>query len=481
MRPSPPTRLFVPLLAASLALLPACSNASGGDDTQPGESTPGGRAVEHRTKVVVEPLIIGPVRDKIVVSAKVASRTSVDIIPKIPSVPVTQIFVEEGDSVEVGDVLMTLYDTDLQLTEQSAETSLNESKRLLLRTELTLEEEIRRVETAERSAERAAADFARLADLGDLVTNQEVDNARVASEDAQDRLELAAFARQNLEIERDLAEIAVKRSEIAWTQAKTNLEHTKVRAPISGVVASRNANVGMLTNTSAPSFVIVDTDDLVLKLRVPQDSLARLAPGQPVEARSVTGDGVTYAGVVRSVNPVLDEMTGTVSVVVDLESGAGLVSGLFCEASIITSARDKALLVSKRAVLYEDDQPVIFAVEKVPAEELEPEPGSDDADADEDEQGADVALADSGDEPAETDEAPVTIGDAMTGDAGSEIAKLLERARKIPFIAGATTVGEVEILSGLDGEPIPSDLMVIVVGQENLKDGSPITVVEEAF
>jgi hypothetical protein len=132
-------------------------------------------------------------------------------------------------------------------------------------------------------------------------------------------------------------------------------------------------------------------------------------------------------------------------------------------------------------VLYEDDQPVIFAVEKVPAEELEPEPGSDDADADEDEQGADVALADSGDEPAETDEAPVTIGDAMTGDAGSEIAKLLERARKIPFIAGATTVGEVEILSGLDGEPIPSDLMVIVVGQENLKDGSPITVVEEAF
>jgi multidrug efflux pump subunit AcrA (membrane-fusion protein) len=479
MRPLPTNPLFASLLAASLALLPACSNASGGDDTQPGESTPGGRAIEHRTKVVVEPLIIGPVRDRIVVSAKVASRTSVDIIPKIPNVPVTQIFVEEGDAVQLGDVLMTLYDTDLNLTEQTAETSLNESKGQLERTVLTLQEDTRRVETAERAYERAAADFARLEDLGDLVTNQEVDNARVAAEDAQDNLELSAFAKQNTEIERNLAEIAVKRSEIAWTQAKTTLEHTKVRAPITGVVASRNANVGMLTNMSAPSFVIVDTDDLVLNLRVPQDSLARLAPGQPVEARSVTSKGTRYQGVVRSVNPVLDEMTGTVSVVVDLEPAPGLVSGLFCEASIVTAARDDALLVSKRAVLYEDDQPVIFAVEMVPAEELEAEVGADD------EAGADdLALAAGGDETVElpeSDDAGDGAIDATGEVAVEEVAKLLERARKIPFIAGATTIGEVEILSDLDGEPIPADLMVIVVGQENLKDGSPITVVEEAF
>jgi len=470
MRPLPPNRLFVPLLAASLALLPACSNASGSDDTRPVQSTPGGRAVEHRTKVVVESLTIGPVRDKIVVSAKVASRTSVDIIPKISNVPVTQIFVEEGDSVEVGDILMTLYDTDLQLTEQTAETSLSESSRQLQRTELTLQEDTRRVETAERAAERAAADFARLEDLGDLVTNQEIDNARVAAEDAQDNLELAVFAKQNTEIERDLAEIAVKRSEIAWTQAKMNLEHAKVRAPISGVVARRAANVGMLTNMSAPTFVIVDTKDLVLNLRVPQDSLSRLAPGQPVEARSVTASQTTYAGVVRSVNPVLDEITGTVSVVVDLEPALGLVSGLFCEASIITAARDDALLVSKRAVLYEDDQPVIFAVEMVPADEVEGDDktGATDKDGDEG-----VALADAedapGDEPGAGDEA------------GDDVPRLVERARKIRFVAGATTVGEVEILSDLDGEPIPSDLMVIVVGQENLKDGSPITVVDEAF
>lgn len=409
-----------------LALLVGCSDATGSDEVQPGESTPGGRSVDHRTKVVVEALTIGPVRDKIVVSAKVAARNSVDIIPKIPNVPVTEIFVEEGDQVELGEILMSLYDTDLKLAEQTAKTVLDEANRKLQRTQLTLQEDTRRVETAERAALREGADFARLEGLGDLVTDQEVDNARVAAEDAQDNLELAVFARQNTEIERELGEISVQRAQIDWTQAITNLGHTKVRAPIAGIVAKRNANVGMLTTMAAAAFVVVDTTDLVLNLRIPQDNLLRLQRGQVVEVRSVTGAGTNYAGVVRSVNPVLDETTGTISVVVDLTPAMGLVPGLFCEASIITSAREQALLVSKRAVLYENDQPVIFAVK-------------------------------AGEEPES------------------------ESALKIPFVAGATTAGEVEILCDLEGEPISPDLMVIVVGQENLKDGAPITVVEEAF
>jgi multidrug resistance efflux pump len=470
MRPLPPTRLLALLAALPMALLPACSDASGSDDTQPGESTSGGRAVEHRTKVVVEPLTVGPVRDKIVVSAKVASRSIVDIIPKISNVPVTGIFVEEGDSVAVGDVLMTLYDTDLRLSEQAAKTALDESRRMLDRTSLTLQEESRRVETAERAAERASADFDRLVDLGDLVNRQEVDNARVAYEDAQDNLELAVFARQNTEIALDLAEIAVQRSEIEWTQSKTNLGHTQVRAPIAGVIAQRNANVGMLTNMSAPCFVVVDTSDLILNLRVPQHDLAHLAPGQPVEARSVTSARTIYYGVVRSVNPVLDETTGTVSVVVDLQPAPGLVSGLFCEASIITSARESALLVSKRAVLYEDDQPVIFAVTYAPAETEAEDDSADDADT-----GDAALLAEASDDDADE------LAGAEDIDVADAEPVLVASARKIRFVAGASTVGEVEILSDLDGMPIPADLLVIVVGQESLKDGSPITVVEDAF
>ena len=38
-----------------------------------------------------------------------------------------------------------------------------------------------------------------------------------------------------------------------------------------------------------------------------------------------------------------------------------------------------------------------------------------------------------------------------------------------------------EILSRVDGDPISSDLRVVVVGQENLKDGAPVRIVEEAF
>ena len=88
-----------------------------------------------------------------------------------------------------------------------------------------------------------------------------------------------------------------------------------------------------------------------------------LAEGQRVTARSVTGASQAFRGVVRRVNPVLDRATGSVSVIVDLEPAPGLVPGLFCEARVVTASRDDALLVDKRAVRYDDDQPAFFAIE----------------------------------------------------------------------------------------------------------------------
>jgi membrane fusion protein (multidrug efflux system) len=408
------------LLLLSLAL--ACSQpAPDEDETRPQNGTPGGREVSLKTPVVVEALTIGPVRDEIVVSAKVASRAVVQIYPKLANLPVTAVHVEEGDRVVVGQVLAQLFDDNLVLQRLTADAVLAETGHLVTRDELELDQATNRVATARRQADKAQADFERLKGLGDLVNRQERDDKQLAAENAADELALAELAERSATISLELAKIAVRKAEIEVERARTEVAYAQVRAPISGVIAMRSIQQGELSTLSEPMFILADTTDLVLNLRIPQDALGRLEVGQSVEARAVTGPTATFYGVIRTVNPVLDESTGTVHAIVDLDADDRLAPGLFCEARVITSAREDALLVSKRAVLYEDDQPVLFAV------------NSDNA------------------------------------------------AKKILFVAGASTSTAVEILSDMDGVALPRDLRVIVVGQENLKDGAPIRIVEEAF
>ena len=383
----------------------------------------GGRDAQPETLVVVESLRIGPVRDEVVVSSRVESRRSMSVFPKLPNLPISDILVEEGDRVAEGDVLMRLYDTDLKLAEQTAATLRDQAVKEVAKRRLALEGEDTKVQRAQRQATKARADLDRLAEIGDqgLVTRKEVDDARLAAETAEDDLLLAQFNLRNAALELELAEIASDRARLDWQKASTDLTHSLVRAAMSGVIAERHCEVGELSGTSQYAFRLVDTDALILNLRVPQDALGEIAAGQPVDVRAVTDLDKRFTGRVRTVNDVLDPDSGSVRVIVDLDPGAGLVPGLFCEARVITSARDDALLVSKRAVLYEDDQPVIFAV----------------------------------------------------AEAGA--------ARKIPFVAGVSTSSAVEIISDLAGAPLPGDLRVVVVGQENLQDGAPVRIVEDAF
>lgn len=409
-----------PLALACAALLAACDAAGGEAQAESARSTTGGRETVRETLVLVEKLSRGPVRDEIVVSAKVDARTTVQVIPRVAGLAATEVLVEEGDRVRAGDVLARLFDANLRLAEASARAALEEARRTHERAQLTLEEDGRKVERAERVAAKAEADLARVADLGELVNRQEIEDKRLAAENARDDLELARFAERGARIALELAAIAVDKARIAAERAATDLAEATVRAPLDGVVAERSLYPGELSSTGTPAFVLADVGDLVLNLRVPQDAYRRVAAGQAVELRPVTDPQRRFHGSVRAVNPVLDRATGTVHVLVDLDEEPGLQPGLFCEARIITSARDAALLVSKRAVLYEDDQPVLFAV----------------------------------------------------GEDGT--------ARRIAFVAGAATATAVEVVSALDGAPVADDLVVVTVGQENLKDGAPVKVAPDA-
>lgn len=389
-----------------------------------GASVSGGRDATRETLVVVKPLAVGPIRDEVVVSAKVEARVEVAVFPKLSNLPILTVHAEEGDLVDAGQLLMTLYDTELRLAEQTAKARLEQAAKEVERARHKLVEADQRIARSERQSAKTAEDLERRVGLaGDgLVNVQEVEDLRLAAATAADDLELERFAHQDLALALELAQIGAAQAGIDWERARSDLSHCRVLAPLAGVVALRDVEVGELTSMGAPAFRLVDLGQPVLNLRVPQDALRRLAVGQQVDVTAVTDADARFSGRVRTVNPVLDTATGTVRVIVDLVPAPGLVPGLFCEARIVTAARAEALLVDKRAVLYDDDQPVFFA------------------------------LADGG----------LTVS-------------------RVAFRAGSSTASAIEVVAASDGSPVRGDLQVVVVGQENLKDGASVKVRETAY
>ena len=96
------------------------------------------------------------------------------------------------------------------------------------------------------------------------------------------------------------AEAAVQRAQAAVAQAQLNLQYTTIRAPVSGVVSQRNAEVGQTVQAGQPLFGIVDLDNIWVTANFKETQLKNMHPGQPARI-SVDAYDRTYSGHVDSI------------------------------------------------------------------------------------------------------------------------------------------------------------------------------------
>jgi HlyD family secretion protein len=188
-------------------------------------------------------------------------------------------------------------------------------------------EEIRLAEAEVAQAEAALAprqlEYRRAGQMldGGLISQQQFDAARAASQAAEAAL---AAARQRLALVRegprreDIAEgearlrsadagvaaaetgrkeIDVERAGLETLRAryreigaqldvaKSQLGYTAVRAPIDGVVLTRNMENGEVANPGTPVATLADLDNLWMNLYVPEMEIGRLKLGRPVGIR----------------------------------------------------------------------------------------------------------------------------------------------------------------------------------------------------
>jgi len=134
--------------------------------------------------------------------------------------------------------------------------------------------------------------------------------------------------------------------------ADLELSRTRIRAPFSGVVLTRQLDVGATVSDGTAVYDLADVTPLEADVNIPERHVTRLEPGQPVRLTADASDISVDARIDR-IAPSVDPATGTVKVTVAVEGGAGLRPGAFVRVDIVTATHDDALVVPRSALVAE--------------------------------------------------------------------------------------------------------------------------------
>lgn len=135
----------------------------------------------------------------------------------------------------------------------------------------------------------------------------------------------------------------------------------EVRAPFAGEIVERMAVRGSLVEVGKPLFTVVDTSTVWAMVQVPENALARIAVGQPVELRVDALPERLFQGKLIWIGPSVDERTRMTRARVELLNPDRLLKDkMFATARILTRQQERALLIPSAAVQRVEGKPFVF-------------------------------------------------------------------------------------------------------------------------
>ncbi len=308
-------------------------------------------AVEVETEVARRPPSAAAASSVLDASGYVTARREATVSSEVTG-KVVEVLIEEGMSVEAGQVVARLDDTTQRAQLALSNAQLQSSRASLAETE------------AQLRAARLARDRLRELSVRQLVSASSVDEAEANYDALAARL---ATGRENVTV----AEKSVALSQDA-------LDDMTIRAPFGGMVVSKNAQPGeMISPISAGGgftrtgiCTIVDMDSLEIEVDVNEAYIQRVKQGQPVSATLDAYPSWQIPADVIAIVPTADRQKATVRVRIGfrerdervLRDMGVKVAFLGAEAPPEPSGEQPGVLISRAALQQDADGNFVWRV-----------------------------------------------------------------------------------------------------------------------
>ena len=284
----------------------------------PNQKETAGEESSIATPVKVIAVKQGMISEKLHKTGLIQAWKEININPSIGG-QIDKIYVEEGERVEQGQLLAELDTRAVRLQSEQAEAG---------------------VAVAEANYRDAKHNMDRMEHL-------KLESA--VSEQLHEKVKLLYKS----------AEAQLQQSRAVLKLAKHNVEASLMRAPFSGVVASKNAEVGDVINPMMVGFVpssgiltLMDYSRIKIEVKVSERNMLRIKKDQSAQVEVAAYPGEVFHGLVSMVNQAADPLSKKFAVAVMLDNpGLQLKPNTFGEVTFIVEKHVDVLVIPLRAIL----------------------------------------------------------------------------------------------------------------------------------
>ena len=161
----------------------------------------------------------------------------------------------------------------------------------------------------------------------------------------------------------DAAVHELETSEGLLEEARTRLAKTEVRAPFTGVLSLRTAQLGQYVSSGDSIVQLTKIDPLELVFSVPEEDASKVHIGQIVEAR-VGRCGAAFEGVVEALDPMVDPDSRTLSIQARVPNREGVLRpGMSAQLRVVLGTGDMAVLMPRGALIRQGTRYLVYALD----------------------------------------------------------------------------------------------------------------------
>jgi len=289
------------LIMAGLLLLAACGKKNTNDIVEEIKIVP----------VNVLPVERQTIRETATFFGDILADQSVKVYSTVPN-RITKLHHDIGDEVTKGDLLLEIDTEKIRQAVDQAEAGL---------------------ESARAQLQNISGEYDRLKKLY---------NEKAISQSQMD----------GMTAQLDGARSSVKQLEAAYSSAKSQLQETRIKAPVTGILVSRTLNEGDLASPQIPLFEIANMDTVRVIINVIERQLPDIKLGQPAFLKVTAHPETIFTGVVTRVNPSLNPLTRTADAEIRIPNdNHHLRPGMFSKVEVVLNEHNNSIVIGKASIL----------------------------------------------------------------------------------------------------------------------------------
>lgn len=307
----------------------------------------------------------GDLAKSVVATGKIEPITKVEIKSKASGI-VKKLYVDSGNTVKVGQVLVELDKEEIQARVRQARASLEAAQA--------------NERAAQADHERAKVDaqgpdvplLLRAYERAQQMAKEGV-FSQAALDDAQRNYEMAVNKRDVARAQLTVNKAKMAQARAQMQQARATLEqleeehrNTTIVAPIDGVVLSRDVEMGdavssilVLGSSATLVMTIGDTHEVYVKGKVDESDIGKVFLNQPARIKVESFKDKTFTGKVTKISPMgveKDNVT-TFEVRASINNPGGeLKAAMTANAEIILEEHKSVLMIPEGAIIYDKDK-----------------------------------------------------------------------------------------------------------------------------